>query len=148
MIDIFTTVHLSMLSPRGGGGGGGGAYMGDLIDLCLPTLGNLILIFVPRVGIFEFSDQEWIFETGSCDRKEEHVLKPGTNDFASILKEISFSKEILTNWKQLGNLLSLCRVIAGARDILQKFENLKKQHEWNFNLWFCIFKMAIKEIKL
>jgi hypothetical protein len=37
---------------------GGGAYMGDLIDLCLPALGNLILIFVPRVGIFEFSDQE------------------------------------------------------------------------------------------
>ena len=36
--------------------------------------------------------------------------------------------------KQLGNLLSLCREIAGARDILQKFENLKKQHEWNFNL--------------
>ena len=31
--------------------------------------------------------------------------------------------------KQLGNLLSLCREIAGARDILQKFENLKKQHE-------------------
>jgi hypothetical protein len=35
------------------------------------------------------------------------------------------------NWststaKQLGNLLSLCREIAGARDILQKFENLKK----------------------
>ena len=30
----------------------------------------------------------------SCDRKEEHVLKPRTNDFASILKEISFSKEI------------------------------------------------------
>jgi hypothetical protein len=50
--------------------------------------------------------------------------------------------------KQLGNLLSLCREIAGARDILQKFENLKKQHEWNFNLWFCIFKTAIKEIKL
>jgi hypothetical protein len=36
--------------------------------------------------------------------------------------------------QQLGNLLSLCREIAGARDILQKFENLKKQHEWNFNL--------------
>ena len=36
--------------------------------------------------------------------------------------------------KQQGNLLSLCREIAGARDILQKFENLKKQHEWNFNL--------------
>jgi hypothetical protein len=35
--------------------------------------------------------------------------------------------------QQLGNLLSLCREIAGARDILQKFENLKKQHEWNFN---------------
>ena len=31
--------------------------------------------------------------------------------------------------QQLGNLLSLCREIAGARDILQKFENLKKQHE-------------------
>ena len=27
--------------------------------------------------------------------------------------------------QQLGNLLSLCREIAGARDILQKFENLK-----------------------
>jgi hypothetical protein len=36
--------------------------------------------------------------------------------------------------QQLGNLLSLCREIAGARDILQKIENLKKQHEWNFNL--------------
>jgi hypothetical protein len=44
-------------------------------------------------------------------------------------------------------LLSLCREIAGARDILLKFENLKKQHKWNFNLWFCIFKTAIKEIK-
>jgi hypothetical protein len=53
---------------------------------------------------------------------------------ASILKEISFSKEILAVYEQLGNLLSLCREIAGARDILQKFENLKKQHEWNFNL--------------
>jgi hypothetical protein len=28
-----------------------------------------------------------------------------------------------------GNLLSLCREIAAGRDILQKFENLKKQHE-------------------
>ena len=37
-------------------------------------------------------------------------------------------------FEQLGNLLSLCREIAGARDILQKFENLKKQHERNFNL--------------
>jgi hypothetical protein len=36
--------------------------------------------------------------------------------------------------EQLGNLLSLCREIAGARDISQKFENLKKQREWNFNL--------------
>jgi hypothetical protein len=36
--------------------------------------------------------------------------------------------------EQLGSLLSLYREIAGARDILQKFENLKKQHEWNFNL--------------
>jgi hypothetical protein len=26
-------------------------------------------------------------------------------------------------FEQLGNLLSLCREIAGARDILQKFEN-------------------------
>jgi hypothetical protein len=34
-----------------------------------------------------------------------------------------------TKLQQLGNLLSLCREIAGARDILQKFENLKKQHE-------------------
>jgi hypothetical protein len=31
--------------------------------------------------------------------------------------------------EQLGNLLPLCREIAGARDILQKFENLKKQDE-------------------
>jgi hypothetical protein len=31
--------------------------------------------------------------------------------------------------EQLGNLLLLCREIAGARDILQKFENLKKQQE-------------------
>jgi hypothetical protein len=31
--------------------------------------------------------------------------------------------------EQLGNLLPLFREIAGARDILQKFENLKKQHE-------------------
>jgi hypothetical protein len=30
------------------------------------------------------------------------------------------------DFQQLGNLLSLCREIAGARDILQKFENLKK----------------------
>jgi hypothetical protein len=64
----------------------------------------------------------------------------------------TFSRPILkvskTNKEQLGNLLLLCREIAGARDILQKFENLKKQHEWNFNWWFCIFKTAIKEIKL
>jgi hypothetical protein len=32
-------------------------------------------------------------------------------------------------WEQLGNLLSLCREIAGARDIFQKFDNLKKQQE-------------------
>ena len=37
--------------------------------------------------------------------------------------------EILCCSEQLGNLLSLCREIAGARDILQKFEYLKKQHE-------------------
>jgi hypothetical protein len=37
--------------------------------------------------------------------------------------------EKCTRWQQLGNLLSLCREIAGARDILQKFENLKKQHK-------------------
>ena len=43
-------------------------------------------------------------------------------------------KEISGYGEQLGNLLSLCREIAGARDILQKFENFKKQHEWNFNL--------------
>jgi hypothetical protein len=30
--------------------------------------------------------------------------------------------------KQLGNLLSLCREIAGARDILQKFENFEKNN--------------------
>jgi hypothetical protein len=44
----------------------------------------------------------------------------------------------LSEAEQLGNLLSLCREIAGARDILQKFENLKKQHEWNFNLFQLI----------
>jgi hypothetical protein len=33
--------------------------------------------------------------------------------------------QISTNFQQLGNLLSLSREIAGARDILQKFENLK-----------------------
>jgi hypothetical protein len=38
-------------------------------------------------------------------------------------------KEICHGRQQLGNLLSLCREIAGARDILQKFENLKKQHQ-------------------
>jgi hypothetical protein len=45
---------------------------------------------------------------------------------------ISFQKGfpgIFPAREQLGNLLSLCREIAGARDILQKFENLKKQHE-------------------
>jgi hypothetical protein len=47
---------------------------------------------------------------------------------------ILLAKENWELWQQLGNLLSLCREIAGARDILQKFENLKKQHEWNFNL--------------
>jgi hypothetical protein len=45
-----------------------------------------------------------------------------------------FHLRIFSCEEQLGNLLSLCREIAGARDILQKFENLKKQHEWNFNL--------------
>jgi hypothetical protein len=48
---------------------------------------------------------------------------------ASIGKEISLQKEILVLAEQLGNLLSLCREIAGARDILLKFENLKKQHK-------------------
>ena len=33
------------------------------------------------------------------------------------------------HYEQLGNLLPLRREIAGARDILQKFENLKKQDE-------------------
>ena len=37
--------------------------------------------------------------------------------------------EVSIGLEQLGNLLSLCREIAGARDILQKFEYLKKQHE-------------------
>jgi hypothetical protein len=32
----------------------------------------------------------------------------------------------IVQYEQLGNLLPLCREIAGARDILQKFENLKK----------------------
>jgi hypothetical protein len=45
-----------------------------------------------------------------------------------------WESKFFRTYQQLGNLLSLCRVIAGARDILQKFENLKKQHEWNFNL--------------
>jgi hypothetical protein len=44
---------------------------------------------------------------------------------AAILQKVTSS---LKN-EQLGNLLLLCREIAGARDILQKFENLKKQHE-------------------
>jgi hypothetical protein len=80
---------------------GGGIYGGFDWSLS-PRPRELILIFVPRVGIFEFSDQEWIFETGSCDRKEEHVSKPGTNDLASILKEISFSKEILkVTWHKI-----------------------------------------------
>jgi hypothetical protein len=49
--------------------------------------------------------------------------------------QYDFSYEPLSGLtEQLGNLLSLCREIAGARDILQKFENLKKQREWNFNL--------------
>jgi hypothetical protein len=43
--------------------------------------------------------------------------------------EFSARSEISLCLEQLGNLLSLCREIAGARDILQKFENLKKQHE-------------------
>jgi hypothetical protein len=46
----------------------------------------------------------------------------GIASSASILEEISSLEEILTSWKQLGNLLSLCREIAGARDILRKFE--------------------------
>ena len=62
--------------------------------------------------------------------------------------QYSFENTMFTWEEQLGNLLPLCREIAGARDILQKFENLKKQDEWNFNLWFCIFMTAIKEIKL
>jgi hypothetical protein len=38
-------------------------------------------------------------------------------------------KILMMNKQQLGKLLLLCREIAGARDILQKFENLKKLHE-------------------
>jgi hypothetical protein len=65
---------------------------------------------------------------------------------ASILEEISSLEEILTSWKQLGNLLSLCREIAGARDILQKIENLKKQHEWNFNFDFAFLRRRSRKL--
>ena len=41
--------------------------------------------------------------------------------------------------EQLGNLLSLCREIAGARDILQKFENLKKTTRVEFQLMILHF---------
>jgi hypothetical protein len=36
--------------------------------------------------------------------------------------------------KQLGNLLSLCREIAGARDILQKFEKTTRV-EFQLMIW-------------
>ena len=44
--------------------------------------------------------------------------------------------ELRKIWRQrtAGKFVVAGREIAGARDILQKFENLKKQHEWNFNL--------------
>ena len=54
-------------------------------------------------------------------------------------KEISFQKEIWAFGKELGNLLSLCREIAGARDILQKFENLKKTTRVEFQLMILHF---------
>ena len=41
--------------------------------------------------------------------------------------------------KQQGNLLPLCREIAGARDILQKFENLKKTRRVKFQLMILHF---------
>ena len=50
-------------------------------------------------------------------------------NFVIWARKFNGEKELLHSKKQLGNLLSLCREIAGARDILQKFENLKKQHE-------------------
>jgi hypothetical protein len=43
---------------------------------------------------------------------------------ACICKEISLQKEILVLAEQLGNLLSLCREIAGARDILPQLVGL------------------------
>jgi hypothetical protein len=41
--------------------------------------------------------------------------------------------------KLLGNLLPLCREITGARDILQKFENLKKTRQVKFQLMILHF---------
>jgi hypothetical protein len=50
------------------------------------------------------------------------------------------------NWEQLGNLLSLCREMASARDILQKFENLKKQHELNFTGDFAFLRRRSRKL--
>jgi hypothetical protein len=74
--------------------------------------------------------------------KSKKTFSSGSKDFLKVQKnsivqenepKVTVGKFIvlssLTIQEQLGNLLSLCREIAGARDILQKFENLKKQHE-------------------
>jgi hypothetical protein len=45
----------------------------------------------------------------------------------------------MADFEQLGNLLSLCREIAGARHILQKFEKFEKTTRVKFRLMILHF---------
>jgi hypothetical protein len=78
-------------------------------------------------GTHQPRSQGWSRDTRKFDRprgrRQSIKLHASTS---ALYTSIARSESIL---QQLGNLLSLCREIAGARDILQKFENLKKQHE-------------------
>jgi hypothetical protein len=60
------------------------------------------------------------------------IIKPiviNPTDFLPRTGYFENFQSLYCDLQQLGNLLSLCREIAGARDFLQKFENLKKQHQ-------------------
>ena len=51
-LSVFSIMHLSMLSPRGGGGSR--AEVEHLTSIAFPILGNLTKNLGPRVGTFAF----------------------------------------------------------------------------------------------
>ena len=51
-LSVFSIMHLSMLSPRGGGGSR--ADVEHLTSIAFPILGNLTKNLGPRVGTFAF----------------------------------------------------------------------------------------------